>query len=137
MAYNLKKISPLDLRPSTAIGVKLPFEAQNVFTSVYTTKDQTKYNIINFLLTDKRERIFNSNFGAGLRRKVFEQISEDTIESVQQSLITELENYFPNIQVTTMNVVGEPDTNSINIIFSYRLLNSKEEDSVVLNIENA
>lgn len=137
MAYNLRKISPLDLRPSTAIGVKLPFEAQNAFTSVYTTKEQTKYNIINFLLTDKRERIFNANFGAGLRRKIFEQITEETLESVQQSLITELENYFPNIQVTTLNVIGQPETNSINIIFSYRIINSKEEDSIVLNIENA
>ena len=47
MAYGLKKISPLDLKPSTAIGVKLPFDADNVFSSVYTTKDQIKYNIIN------------------------------------------------------------------------------------------
>ena len=39
MAYGLKQISPLDLKPSTAIGVKLPFDAENVFSSVYTTKD--------------------------------------------------------------------------------------------------
>ena len=59
MAYGLKKISPLDLRTSTAIGVNIPFSAQNVFTSVYTTKEQTKYNLINFLLTDKGERPFS------------------------------------------------------------------------------
>ena len=54
MAYNLVKISPLDLKPSTAIGVKIPFSKPSAFQSVYTTKEQLKYNIINYLLTDKR-----------------------------------------------------------------------------------
>ena len=48
MAYGVKQISPLDLKPSTAIGVGLPFSAPNVFSSVYTTKDQIKYNLINY-----------------------------------------------------------------------------------------
>ena len=42
MAYGLKKISVVDLRPSTGVGVKIPFDAENIFSTVYTTKDQTK-----------------------------------------------------------------------------------------------
>lgn len=137
MAYNLKKISPLDLKPSTGIGVSIPFSSRSVFSSVYTTKDQTKYNIINFLLTNKRERIFASNFGASLRSRIFEQITEQTAGSIEQSLISELEDYFPNIQVMEMRVVPDPDNNSITIVFSYRLLNSQENDSIILKIENA
>jgi hypothetical protein len=55
MAYGLKKISPLDLKPSTAIGVKIPFDATAVFSSVYTTKDQLKYIllIIYYLILEK------------------------------------------------------------------------------------
>jgi hypothetical protein len=89
MAYGLKKISPLDLKPSTAIGVALPFSAENVFSSVYTTKDQTKYNIINFLLTDPRERVFNPTFGAGLRSRLFEQIDQQTFDELKQSIQTQ------------------------------------------------
>jgi phage baseplate assembly protein W len=137
MAYNLKKISPLDLKPSTGIGVSIPFSSKSVFSSVYTTKDQTKYNIINFLLTNKRERIFSPNFGASLRSKLFEQISDQTMDSIQQSLISELEDYFPNIQITELSVKPFVDTNSIDIIFSYRLINSQETDSIILKIENA
>ena len=66
MAYNLRNINVLDLRPSTGVGVALPFNSTGVFKTVYTTKEQLKYNIINFLLTDKRERIFNPRFGAGI-----------------------------------------------------------------------
>lgn len=136
MAYGLKKISPLDLKPSTAIGVKIPFDAENVFASVYTTKDQIKYNLINYLLTDPRERPFNPTFGAGLRARLFEQITGTTFEEIQQSMRTQIEANFPQIEIKELNVTGEPGYNSINVRFSYRLLRSNENDSVVLTIQN-
>lgn len=136
MAYGLKQISPLDLKPSTAIGVSIPFNAENVFQSVYTTKDQIKYNIINFLLTDPRERVFNPTFGAGLRARLFEQIDQASFDEIKQSIRTQIENQFPQVQITTLDIIGSPDYNSINIKFSYRLLRSNENDSVVLTIQN-
>lgn len=136
MAYGLKKISPLDLKPSTAIGVALPFSADNVFTSVYTTKDQLKYNIINFLLTDPRERVFNPLFGAGLRARLFEQIDQNSFEELKQSIRTQVEANFPQIEIVVLDIIGNPEYNSINIKFSYRLLRSNENDSVILTIQN-
>jgi phage baseplate assembly protein W len=108
----------------------------SVFTSVYTTKDQLKYNIINYLLTDPRERPFNPNFGAGLRARLFEQIDQYTFEDMKQSIRTQIENQFPQIQITTLDIIGNPDYNSINIKFSYKLLRSNENDSVILTIQN-
>jgi phage baseplate assembly protein W len=105
MAYGLKKISPLDLRPSTAIGVKIPFDATAVFSSVYTTKDQIKYNIINYLLSDPRERPFVINFGAGLRARLFEQIDQYTFDDMKQSITTQLENYFPQIEIINLDII--------------------------------
>ena len=136
MAYGLKQISPLDLKPSTAIGVKLPFSSDSVFTSVYTTKEQLKYNLINFLLTDPRERVFNPTFGAGLRARLFEQIDQTSFDELKQSIRTQMENQFPQVEVTTLDIIGNPDYNSINIKFSYRLLRSNENDSVILTIQN-
>jgi len=136
MAYGLKKIAVVDLKPSTGVGVKIPFDAENVFSTVYTTKDQTKYNLINFLLTDPRERPFNPNFGAGLRARLFEQIESTTYEDIQQSIKTQIENNFPNVEITNLNVSGQPDYNIINIKFSYKLLRSNENDFVTLTIQN-
>ena len=136
MAYGLKQISSLDLRPSTGIGVKVPFASTNVFTTVYTTKEQTKYNIINFLLTDKRERPLNPTFGAGLRSKLFEQISESTMSELEASIISQVENNFPNIKVIQLSVEGDPDRNSISIQFSYRLITTSETDTANIVIQN-
>lgn len=136
MAYGLKQISPLDLKPSTGIGVKIPFAAPNVFSSVYTTKDQIKYNIINYLLTDPRERVFNPTFGAGLRARLFEQIDNATFEEIKQSIRTQMENQFPQVELVKLEITPDTDYNSINIQFSYRLLRSNESDSVILTIQN-
>jgi len=136
MAYNARKISPLDLRPSTAIGVKIPFSALNVFDSVYSTKDQTKYNLINFLLTDPRERPFSPNFGAGLRSFLFEQLETNTAQDLQTMLISQIESNFPNVNIISLAVTSDVNIGAINIEFSYNIRNTKESDEVLLTIQN-
>ena len=137
MAYNLVQIPIADLKPSTALGVAIPFSAPNVFTSVYTTLEQTKYNIINFMLTDTRERPFSPNFGAGLRSRLFEQITETDLDSLKATISNQIESYFPNVLVVNMNIRGNPDDNSISIELTYSLKNIKSIDSLVLKIQNA
>jgi phage baseplate assembly protein W len=137
MAYGFKNISPLDLKPSTAIGVALPFDGENVFTSVYTTKEQIKYNIMNFLLTNPGERVFNPTFGAGIRSSLFEQITSDSLDQIEMSIRAQVEANFPQIRVVSLNVIGDPDYNSVNVKFSYRLLQSNETDAVTLTIQSA
>jgi phage baseplate assembly protein W len=137
MAYNLVQIPIADLKPSTALGVAIPFSAPSVFTSVYTTLEQTKYNIINFMLTDTRERPFNPNFGAGLRSRLFEQITETDLDSLKATISNQIESYFPNVLINNMSIQGNPDDNSISIELTYSLKNIKSIDSLVLKIQNA
>jgi len=136
MAYGLKQIPVVDLKPSTAVGVAIPFSAPNVFTPVYTTAEQTKYNMINFMLTDRRERPFNPNFGAGLRSRLFEQITQDDLDSLKQTISNQIESYFPNVLVNSLSIVGSPDDNSITITMTYSLKNIRTTDSLVLKIQN-
>jgi len=134
MAYNLKQINVLDLRASTGVGVALPFNTPAVFQTVYTTKEQLRYNIINFLLTDKRERIFNPSFGAGIREKVFEQISTDTIDSLDSQIRTGIQQYFPNVVITSLTFGGDPNQNLLTIQFSYTIRNTSESDNVTISL---
>lgn len=137
MAYNIKRISPLDLKPSTAIGVKIPFSSANAFTSVYTTKDQTRYNLINYLLTDNRERLYYPNFGANLRAEIFEQLTEQNLAEFEQSIRFKIEDNFPNVNVVELRVTANPNESAIIIDFSYNLKNSNENDSVTITIQNS
>ena len=55
MAIRIQNKNPLDINKRVAVGVSIPFNNDSVFTSTYTTIDQTKYNIINYLLTNNDE----------------------------------------------------------------------------------
>jgi hypothetical protein len=134
MAYGARNINVLDLRSSTGIGVSLPFSNAAVFETVYNTKDQTKFNLINFLLTDPRERIFNSNFGAGIRGALFEQITDETTENLDVKIRSGVESFFPNIVITDLTFGAIPDENILTINLSYSIKNTRETDTITLSI---
>ena len=134
MAYNLKQINVLDLKQSVGVGVALPFNTAAVFQTVYTTKEQLKYNIINFLLTNKRERIFNPNFGANIRSSVFEQISAQTTDTLDLQIRSGVEQYFPNVVITDLTFGGDPNQNQLTIQFSYTIKNTGDSDSITISL---
>ena len=72
MAYIVKNVDVLDLKPSTGVGISVPFDGATGINTTYTTSDTIKSNLINFLLTGKRERVMNPSFGSGLREILFE-----------------------------------------------------------------
>ncbi len=136
MAYQVRNINPLDLKPSTGIGVSIPFSSKSVFTTVYTTQEQLKYNIINYLLTGRKERVFNPNFGAGLRDLLFESITSDNLQNIEISVRSGLEINFPNINVIDLFITSNVDDNTININFSYEIINTGLIDEVNINFQN-
>lgn len=134
MAYNLRQINVLDLKPSTGIGVALPFDAPGVFRTVYNTKEQLKYNIINFLLTNKRERLYNPTYGANLRADLFEQITTETADNVELQIRAGIENYFPNVVITNLSFKSNPDENLFIVEFSYKVKNTGDSDNIILTL---
>jgi phage baseplate assembly protein W len=134
MAYNLKQINVLDLRPSTGVGVGLPFSTPAVFQTIYSTKDQLKFNIINFLLTDQRERIFNPSFGANIRGQLFEQIDSNTTDNLDLQIRSGVEQYFPNVTITELTFGGSPDENILVVKFSYTINNTGDSDNIVISL---
>lgn len=134
MAYNLRNINVLDLRPSVGVGVALPFNAPGVFKTVYTTAEQIKYNIINFLLTDKRERIFNPGFGANIRASLFEQITVDTLDNLDLVIRNGIAQYFPNVIITNLTFGGNLNENVVTIQFSYTINSTGESDNILISL---
>ena len=136
MAYNIVNISPLDLQPSRGVGIKVPFDGPTGLNITYTTKDAIKSNILNFFLTGKRERIMNPNFGAGIREQLFEQITNNTVENVEDIIAFGLNDYFPQVQLTNLNVSAAPDQNLMQIYFSYSIKNTNIQDEITINFNN-
>ena len=136
MAYQVKQVSPLDLKPSVGIGVNIPFSGKAVFNTTYTTKGAVRANVINFLLTNQNERVFNNNFGANIRAFIFEMISNDSLDGLQKRLGDLLQQYFPNLTISTLTVSGDPDQNSVYINLGYAIKSYAIEDNFTIAVTN-
>ena len=135
MAYNPRRIDPLDLQPRKAVGIALPFSGRAVFNSTYQTKDAIRNNLINFFLTGKNERIFNLNFGAGLRNLLFENITQDKISEVRELILENLKSYFPQVVVRNLSLEATPDRNLVQFHLQYAVSQTNIQDEVAINFE--
>ena len=135
MAFGARQLFPNDLRPRVAIGVNLPFNGPGVVTPNYQTKEAIKNNIINYFLTNPGERPGNPRFGAGLRRYIFNQITNEDIDSIQQDIEQKISSNFPEITVNSIDVFGQEDFNIINIVITYNINNVKDKVEFTFNYQ--
>lgn len=135
MAFNSRKINPLDLQPRKAIGVSLPLSGKAVFNSTYETKDAIRTNLINYFLTGQGERYLNPSFGTEIRNLMFENINQDMVDRVKSTVSRGLTEYFPKVIPTDFQVLGTPDTNTVTLLLRYAIRDTNIEDEVVINFE--
>ena len=128
------RINPLDLQKNIAIGISLPFNSPSVFTKTYSTQDQIKSNLINLLLTEQGERVFNPTFGTNLRSTLFNNIANDTIASVQNSIITAINTFIPSVTIISVIVDPDIDNHILNVTLNYQLPISGNSDQIIIQL---
>jgi phage baseplate assembly protein W len=127
------RVNPLDLQGNIAIGVSLPFNGPaGPFNSTYSTQEQAKYNLINLLLTNKGERVFNPEFGTDLRPVLFEPITEDIVSLIQSIVTTSVNTYVPEVVVSDIIVKKDEDYNTISITVTYQMRISGQADQITV-----
>jgi phage baseplate assembly protein W len=129
------RVNPLDLQKNIVIGVSLPFNAKGVFNKTYSTKEQIKSNLINLLLTDKGERIMNPEFGADLRKSLFDNITSDNNELLRLKIIDAINIFIPEVELTNVDIEPNIDFNTLNVTINYRLLISNTPDQVTVQFQ--
>ena len=135
MARIIQSKNPIDLTPSVAVGYGFPMDGPAVFVPTFTTREQTKSNIINYLLTNKGERVFNPQFGADLRNLLFENIVESTSDDLLAIIQDNLALYFPNVVVKEIKFDNDHDRNTVNFILKYQIMNFGDMNEDIINIE--
>lgn len=134
MAFEVKKINPLDLQPRKAVGLNIPFRSKDVFSSNYQTKDAIKNNLINFFLTGKGERYLNPMFGTRLRNMLFENINQDKIDEIESIVRDAINIYFPRVEPQDIQTGADHDNNLVTFYMSYIIKDTNIEDELLINI---
>jgi len=126
------RVNPLDLQKNIVIGVSLPFNAPGVFSKTYSTKDQIKSNLVNLLLTDKGEHIMNPEFGADIRKSLFDNITDSSIELLKLKITDAISIFVPEVILGEISVIPDIDYNTLDVTINYRLAISNTPDQVTV-----
>ena len=136
MAYIVRNIDILDTKPSTGVGIKVPFDGPTGVNTTYTTRDAIKSNLLNFILTGKKERVFNPSFGSGVRELLFQPITEDIVDQIDNLIRGGVETYFPTVQINELSVDLEPESHTFIVYLNYSIINTNIEDELQINLNN-
>ena len=130
MAQIIANKNPIDSQPRKAVGFGFPINGDAVFVPTFTTKDQIKANLVNFLLTNKGERVFRPNYGADLRSQVFELLESDSLENLEIIISEHIQNQFPTVEVKEIKFDPQPDNNTLFFSLTYTVVLLGFEETV-------
>ena len=137
----MPSITELDLDPNTTIGVALPMDYSDeggFFPGTQTALTQTGSNIKNLLLTNKGERVGQPEFGCGLLQMLFEPMTDDFVESINQTIVEAMEKWLPHVLVRKLEVLpDEVNPNQLNIEIQFALQHQPNMfDELTLEVES-
>ena len=119
------------------IGPKLPLsrdDRHGAYLLVSSYKDQIKQNFKNLLLTSPGERIHDPNYGVGVKRFLFEQITDAAFSTMEDEITSKIEFYMPHVSLEDVRITSEPDSNKINIKIQFNIPATEESDEITLEL---
>ena len=134
-----------DNNPNIKVGIDLPIRRDDIedgwFASTKTTIEAVKNNIINLLNTNQGERLMQPTLGLDLRSLLFEQMTTETIMSVQNKILDAFQRWLPFVEVRDIRINNEAVEDNLNQIRVNIIFNIKKDpntiDSVSLNFDSS
>ena len=80
----------------------------------------------NLILTNHFEKPFLPFFGGNIRALLFELAYDDIEDDVRDNIIETINIYEPRAILRNIDVVSDPDRNSLNVTIEYQISNSEE-----------
>ena len=141
MAIKVGNIPAFDQYPTVGIGLSVPFKtgfleasgstatsgSDAIFNINYTTAEQVKYNLINYFLTSKGERVFNPSFGSNVQSFLFEQNDPSSLEILKKSIEEDISLVFSVIELKEIKIIADEDYYSVTIQIFYSVFSSLNE----------
>ena len=135
MAKIINNVFPTPNKGNAALGFSLPLSGRAVFNPTFTTQEVIRTNLINYLLTNKGERVMRPLFGANLRDFIGEGINDGTNGAIEARIKDGISLEFPSVIVKNIEFENQPDRNTINLFITYLIQNIGVEDSINIAIQ--
>jgi len=106
------------------LSIKTPLSYDDVYgpyTPCEKMKEAAYQNLKTLALTNPGERIWDSNFGIGLRKRLFEHDTEPLRSSIKMAIANQIATYIPFVQLIETVFSPQSDANqtlSISIVYA-------------------
>ena len=125
---------------ANGITPKLPFsfDGKGDFTLIQTYPELVKQNLKNLLLTVPGEKPFDSNFGVGIQKFIFEQNVSSTYSAIRSRTISQVSEYMPFLIIKDLRVESNVEDESLISVQVYYAIEPLEFDDILkLAVNNA
>lgn len=111
----------------------LKFKEKRGFEDVFDVKELVKFHLTNLLLTNPGEKISDPNYGVGIRKMLFENVTIGVLNLWRDKIADAITDYLEYINLSSVEITPFLETNKISIRIKYNLLNDTE--SQILDLE--
>lgn len=107
---------------------------QNKRLALYTDEQSVRRSLRNILSTNTKERLFNPEFGGGLRRFLFEDISVMTADLIKDAIKDSIKKYEPRARIVDVLVVSNEFAHSYEVSVYYEVINNANPQTLQLTL---
>ena len=123
---------------SISPSLPLSLDEQDGYKMNKTLVKAIHQNIKMLLLTIPGERVMDPEFGVGLSTFLFEFNNPGTYAAIRSRINEQIDRYLPFVEIDELEIFTpdelNPDSeNSVQIIFTYKIVPTDELDSIVLD----
>ena len=107
---------------------------QNKRLALHTDEQAVRRSMRNILQTNTTERLFNPEFGGGLRRFLFEDISVMTSDLIKDAVFDSITKYEQRARIIDVLVVSNEFAHSYEVSVYYEIINNANPQTLQLTL---
>ena len=113
--------------------INITFKKHPVTNDLVVSRDASaiKQAIVNLLLTNKGERVYQPDYGSDLRKFLFEPMDFATAAAIQNKILSTLSKFEPRIGVLSIEAVPNFDDNGFEDEMTYEIRGSDNPPTTV------
>ena len=104
--------------------LSLSFSKNKVTEDLLVKKEDAavKQAVLNILLTNKGERVYDSQYGSNVRTYLFEPLDFGTAGSIRDEIVRTLKRYEPRVTIQECLVEPNFDSNGFEVRLDFKVL---------------
>ena len=128
------KVLKVNLDKTVQVGISLPMNSSNVFPTTLSNREQVKSNLLNYILTNKGERLYRPEFGTNIRKKLFEPNID--FEVFKEVLFSDIgKQFIEEIDLEDIVIDSDIKTDVVKIAIVYTLKSEFESDIIQITFD--